>query len=113
MTPCLALTTLDSLPAAEALAVNVVERGLAACANLLPGVHSIYRWKGEVEQAQEVLVVMKTSAQQWDGLQAAIREGHPYDCPELLLLSPEQVEARYLEWWSQSLSHPPATNAVS
>lgn len=103
-TPRLALTTLSNSEEAERLANHLVAGGLAACVNLVPGVKSFYRWEGKIQQDGEVLLIIKTSHEKWDELQAAFREHHPYDCPELLLLAPGEVEETYLAWWQQSLS---------
>jgi periplasmic divalent cation tolerance protein len=76
----------------------IVDRELAACVNVLPGVASIYRWQGKVEQAQEVLLVAKTGSAQFDALRAYIEEAHTYDLPEVLALPVVDGNARYLDW---------------
>lgn len=103
MKPRLALTTLATVEEAEGLARRLVESGLAACVNLVPGVRSYYHWEGKLQQDGEVLLIIKTSQEKWDELQAVFQEHHPYDCPELLLLSPEEVESRYQAWWQNCL----------
>ena len=76
----------------------IVDRELAACVNVLPGVASIYGWQGKVEQAQEVLLVAKTGSAQFDALRAYIEEAHTYDLPEVLALPVVDGNARYLDW---------------
>jgi periplasmic divalent cation tolerance protein len=77
-----------------------VERQVAACVNLLPGVESIYRWEGKVERAGEVLGIIKTT--RYAELEAAIRELHPYEVPEILALEVTAGFNRYLRWLDQS-----------
>jgi len=62
---------------------NVVEKKLAACANIVPSVESIYRWKGKVERAREVLVVIKTTANRLPALEREVKRLHSYDVPNL------------------------------
>jgi periplasmic divalent cation tolerance protein len=77
---------------------NLVEEELAACCNLLGDVESIYRWKGEVEEAREVLVLIKTTASRFDELQQRVVELHSYDVPELIALSIMDGLPEYLAW---------------
>ena len=92
------LTTCGERAAAEALARALVEERLAACVNLVPGVHSIYRWEGKVETADETLLVIKTTAERLGTLTLRITELHAYEVPEVLVLEAEGGEHRYLEW---------------
>jgi periplasmic divalent cation tolerance protein len=94
----LVLTTLPTADAAAALARTLLEERLAACANIVPGVRSIYRWQGKVEDQGEVLVLLKTRRQLFDLLRARILELHPYEVPEVLALPVESGHAAYLEW---------------
>ena len=82
---------------AQGFARAIIEARLAACVNLLPAA-SIYRWEGLVEEAQEVLLVIKTSAARMQQLREHVLSAHPYDCPEFLGLVPGNVDARYLTW---------------
>jgi len=84
------------------LARESVERRLAACAQLLPGMTSIYRWEGRVQEDAEVLLVLKTTAARVPQLEDWLRGAHPYDTPECVTLAPARVEARYLAWLEQS-----------
>ncbi len=92
------LSTHSDAEAARKLAREVVERRLAACVNVLDGATSVYRWKEAVEEAREVLLVIKTSAERLAELEKVWIELHPYDVPEWVVLAPEHVETRYLEW---------------
>jgi periplasmic divalent cation tolerance protein len=94
----IALTTVSSIEEGRRLARLLVERRLAACVNLIPGLTSIYRWQGAVEEAAEILLVMKTSAEQLPALEAAVRELHSYEVPEFVALNVESGSQPYLEW---------------
>src|SRR5436853_148368 len=74
----------------------------SACVNVLPGATSIYRWKGAVEEASEVLLVAKTTAARAGDLEAALAKLHPYEVPELVLVAADHVEAKYLAWLVES-----------
>ncbi len=76
-------TTFPGLVEAEEAAKVIVERRLAACANILPGVVSHYRWQGKVERAEEVVALIKTRASLAEPLRAAIKELHAYDVPAI------------------------------
>lgn len=83
---------------ARRLARALVDRRLAACVNLVPGVGSVYRWKGRVEEARETLLVIKTAAPRVGALLAAVRELHPHDCPEAIALPVTAGLEAYLDW---------------
>ena len=83
---------------AERLARSLVDEGWAACVNLVPGLRSIYRWKGSVCDDPETLMIVKTSADAVDGLARRLHELHPYEVPELLSLAPVSGLAPYLAW---------------
>ena len=76
----------------------LVEERLAACVNVLPGVHSIYRWKGAVEEADEVMLVAKTRAERASALAARVRALHPYELPEVVALPVTDGSRAYLRW---------------
>lgn len=94
----LILTTLPNSDAAGELAKKVVGEKLAACANVLPAVRSIYRWQGKVQDENEVLVLLKTRQQHYERLKARILDLHPYDVPEVIALPVEQGHQAYLDW---------------
>jgi len=92
------LTTLPNAEAAAEVAKAVVGEKLAACANILPPLRSIYRWKGKVQDESEVLVLLKTRQAQYERLKSRILELHPYDVPEVLAVAVEQGHGAYLDW---------------
>jgi len=77
---------------------ELVERRLIACGTMVPGCSSIYRWKGAVEEAAEVVVLLKTTAGRWEGLQQALPGLHPYEVPELLAVPVSAGLESYLAW---------------
>jgi periplasmic divalent cation tolerance protein len=93
-----ALSTAPDADAAARIARVLVDERLAACANLVPGVRSIYRWQGAVEEAAEVLLVIKTRADRVEALAERLRALHPYDVPELVVLPVAAGLAPYLDW---------------
>jgi len=97
----LVLTTLPSSDTAAQVARSVVGEKLAACANILPGLRSIYRWQGKIQDEKEVLVLLKTQKSQFARLKARILELHPYEVPEVLAIPVEQGHQAYLEWIAQ------------
>jgi periplasmic divalent cation tolerance protein len=80
----------------------LVETGLAACVNLVPGVRSIFRWAGKVVQEREVLVVVKTRAAHFDQLAVEVKRLHSYEVPELIAIRIEDGSADYLDWLWES-----------
>lgn len=92
------LCTFPDFEKARQIGAVLIERQVAACINIMPGVTSIYRWKGEIEEESEVLGVIKTTAEAYPALEAAILELHPYDTPEVLALPVGQGAGKYLEW---------------
>ena len=92
------LMTAPDADAARRVARTLVDERLIACANLVPGVTSLYRWQGAVEEAGEVLVVMKTRASLVPRLFERAAALHPYDVPELLALPVSDGLAAYRRW---------------
>jgi periplasmic divalent cation tolerance protein len=92
------LLTAPDPETAERIAQALVEERLAACVNVLPGVRSIYRWQGAVEQASEVLLIAKTQADRSDALAARVRALHPYELPEVVVLPVSGGSEAYLGW---------------
>jgi periplasmic divalent cation tolerance protein len=98
----LVLSTAGSKEEAQKIARILVERLLAACVNIVAG-ESIYRWEGEVETAQEWLLVIKTTDEAFERVRAAIAELHSYEVPECISISVEDGSAEYLQWISDSV----------
>jgi periplasmic divalent cation tolerance protein len=94
----LVFTNLPDRDAAVRLARALVERRLAACVNVLGGCSSVYRWKGEIEEATEVPVLVKTRTARYEELEAAIRELHPYELPEIIAVPIVHGLPDYLDW---------------
>ncbi len=97
MTPIAVITTVDSLDDAHALARSLVERRLAACAQISQ-IESFYRWEDAVQQEPEYRILFKTVAEQYAVVEAAIREMHPYELPAIHATAFEQVSAAYGQW---------------
>ena len=100
------LTTTANLEEADRLGRLLVEERLAACATLIPGVQSIYRWQGEVESATETLLLLKTGPEQLAALEARLHELHSYETPEFLVLGVDAASQPYLDWLQASLRLP-------
>ncbi|MCL7714513.1 divalent-cation tolerance protein CutA [Stenotrophomonas mori] len=94
----LVFCTCPDTATAHALARHLVERNLAACVNLLPPMQSVYRWHGQLEQAEEVQLLIKTCADRLPALSAALQRLHPYEVPEILALTPSAGLPAYLDW---------------
>ena len=92
------LTTMPDDDRAGGLARTLVEERLAACVNVLPGVHSVYRWEGQVEAADEVLLLAKTTTDRYPALQARLQALHPHELPEILAVEPRFGLPDYLQW---------------
>jgi periplasmic divalent cation tolerance protein len=94
----LVLTQLPDRASAEALARALVEARLAACVSVGAPVESLYHWRGEIETAQEVPVVIKTAARRYAAVEAEIRARHPYELPEILAVPVIDGFEPYLGW---------------
>jgi periplasmic divalent cation tolerance protein len=94
-------TTADSRPAAETIASELVNRRLAACVQIVGPVHSVYRWQGAVERADEWLLFIKTAASRCAAVESAIRELHPYEQPEIIATPIVAGSEGYLAWLAE------------
>ena len=101
--PVVALSTTGSVEDAERIARALVEQGVAACVNVVPGVVSFYRWKGELERDAETLLVIKTTGERLEALRAALLALHPYELPELIALPVGDGHRPYLDWLAGSV----------
>jgi periplasmic divalent cation tolerance protein len=98
------LTTAGSEEEARKIAHHLVENHLAACVNILPQISSVYWWQGNVEEAAEWLLIIKTTAAAFDKLRQTIAELHSYDLPECVALAIEDGSPEYLKWIGESVS---------
>lgn len=97
-TAVVVITTMPDEDSAGGLAARLVEDRVIACANVVPGISSIYRWEGGLKCDAEVLIVMKTSGDRADELTERIGSMHPYDVPEILVLPVRSGHLPYLDW---------------
>ena len=100
----LVLTTLPADADAAAFARTLVDERLAACVNLLAPMESVYRWEGEVQRDAERQLIMKTVRARVDALWQRVRELHPYDVPEFVVLPIVDGSDAYLRWLGDSTS---------
>ena len=100
----LVISTFPDAETARQISTTLVTEKLAACANILPAVQSIYRWQGKVEEEGEVLALFKTTRERFAELQSKIRSLHPYDVPEILALPIPEGLPDYLRWVAESCS---------
>jgi periplasmic divalent cation tolerance protein len=100
----IALTTVGSEADAITIAKTLVDEKLAACVNVLPAMISVYRWKGVVEQDTEHQILIKTTADRLASLEARLRQLHPYELPEFLVMDPDRGGAAYLAWVKESVT---------
>ena len=91
---------------AERIAETAVSERLAACVNLIPGLTSIYRWKGEIQRDPEWLLMLKTRSAVYPLLEARISELHPYDTPEIIALPIQAGSSAYLDWIADNTGAP-------
>ena len=98
----IALVTCASIAEARRIGRSALEKRLAACANIFPGVESIYRWKGKVERAREVPVVIKTTAARLRELEREVKQMHSYDVPEFIVLPIVAGSREYLKWIAEN-----------
>lgn len=97
-------TTFANEDDAARVSRTLVEERLVACANLLPGARSLYRWEGRVADEREVVVLMKTRKQDWAALVARLHELHPYEVPECVALRIAAGAPAYMAWLEAALA---------
>jgi periplasmic divalent cation tolerance protein len=98
------LTTVGAKEEARAIADALVERRLAACVNILGPIESVFRWKGEVDFANEYQLLIKTTDAAFEAVRAAIKELHSYELPECIKISIAGGSPAYLDWVGQSVA---------
>jgi periplasmic divalent cation tolerance protein len=104
--PQVVLCTVPDAGTAETIAGTLVAESLAACVNIIPGITSIYRWKGVIENDRECLLLIKTAANLWPLIEQRIRSIHPYELPEIIAVSVETGQKDYIKWLTDNLKRP-------
>jgi periplasmic divalent cation tolerance protein len=104
--PRIGLCTVPDKGTAMRVAAALVAEQLAACVNIIPAVQSVYRWQGAVEQAEELLLLIKTSDTVWSLLQERILALHPYELPEIISVPIQDGHSNYLNWIINNLKTP-------
>ena len=103
MTPmCLVLTTTGSSEEAKKIAHALVDRRLAACVNIVPRVESVYRWKEQIESAEEWLLLVKTRSATFERVRNAIQALHSYELPECIMVELAEGDNAYLDWLAKN-----------
>jgi periplasmic divalent cation tolerance protein len=103
----LAFATAPTAEAGRLLVRRLVELRLVACGTVVPGGVSIYRWRGAIEEQDEVLVILKTTAERWPELEETLPGLHPYEVPELIALPVVRGHAPYLRWLREETAREP------
>jgi periplasmic divalent cation tolerance protein len=98
----LALSTFPDRETAQRIAMELVTEKLAACANILPQIESIYRWQGKIEHGNETLVFFKLSENRQSAFEEKLRSLHPYDVPEIIFLPIDAGLPDYLRWVAEN-----------
>ncbi len=101
------LCTCENQQQAASIAEALVEGRLAACVNVLPGVRSVYRWKGAVEGAEEVLLLIKTTRERFAAVRERIEVLHSYEVPEIIAVPLVEGSEKYLSWLREQVAMPP------
>jgi len=94
------LNTCPDESVAQNIASALVEKRLAACVNIVPGVVSIYRWQGKINQDQELLLIIKSTSDAFPAISDCIQSLHPYELPEIIAVPIDTGLPQYLSWLS-------------
>lgn len=94
----LVMVTAPNMMCGKQMSIDLVRDKLAACVNIVDSVHSVYRWKEEVQEDTECLMIIKTLRSQFENLKAAVLAKHPYDCPEVIMIPIVDGYSEYLKW---------------
>jgi periplasmic divalent cation tolerance protein len=95
--------TVANTETAKSIARTIVEKKLAACCNIIPAVNSIYCWKGEIEESEEVLMLIKTTQRKYEQLEKEIKMIHSYSVPEIIATRLETGSSAYIDWIIESV----------
>jgi periplasmic divalent cation tolerance protein len=98
------LCTLPEQEVAARIAGILVQEQLAACVNIIPGLTSVYRWKGAMQQDNEVLLLIKSTAAVYPQLEQRIQALHPYELPEIIAVPIQTGQADYIKWINDNLT---------
>jgi periplasmic divalent cation tolerance protein len=98
------LSTCSSAEEADRIARQLLEKRLAACVNIVAGAHSVYRWRGAIEEAAEWLLIVKSRQGLWEELRAEIQRLHSYEVPEVLMLAIDDGSPKHLDWLDEELA---------
>ena len=98
----LAWSTFPDAETARRISQQLVAGKFAACANILPAVESIYRWKNKIENASETLVIFKTTVGRYPAFQTELKSRHPYEVPEIVCVRISDGLPEYLQWVSEN-----------
>ena len=99
---CIVFVTCSSRIEAEKIARSLVEEWLCACVNILPGVKSVFTWKGKLSKATETMLMCKTRKNLFKKVEKAVQKMHSYEVPEIISIPVEKGSAKYLGWISET-----------
>lgn len=102
--PCIVLVTAPDEVVAKKLSRSILDKKLAACVNVIPGLHSMFWWQGKIDKQPEVLLIIKTLQDKLSALIAAVKQEHPYDTPEIIALPIIGGSEDYLQWLRESVA---------
>jgi periplasmic divalent cation tolerance protein len=105
MSVLIVFSTFPNESRAREAAGKLVEEGLAACVNILPGLTSVYRWQGKIEEASEFLLMIKTTNENYPRLESSLKACHPYELPEIIAVGIDAGLPGYLAWVAQETDH--------
>ncbi|HEY2140351.1 MAG TPA: divalent-cation tolerance protein CutA [Chthoniobacterales bacterium] len=98
----LAFSTFPDLETARRVAVEIVDLRLAACGNIVPQIHSVYRWQGKMESSEEALAIFKLAASRYAEFETKLRSLHPYEVPEIICCKVGPGLPQYLQWVTEN-----------
>ena len=101
--PIIVLCTTPDFECAQKISLNLIEKNLAACCNMVPGMSSIYRWQNKILQEKETMLVIKSTQQKFTALEIEIKRLHPFEVPEIISIDISDGSAEYLNWIISSL----------
>lgn len=104
MTPGFVFVTVPSLEKGRKIAAALLQARLAACVNIIPGLESHYWWQSKLECGHELLLIIKTSAEQFDALSTCVKKHHDYECPEIVFVPVGVMAPSFLDWWTRELN---------